>query len=221
MFSRYEDMANNRAVETGDAAYSSSSDALTEEQEEAELRLALQRMSQGDKKYALRNRYTALFTLLLRMRMACDHPWLVIQGGRKAKDSNVIQGDSAHASLGGRDGATIKNGVRVVPAIGTSEISEEQNLSGLFGQAFLEGLMSKMLQKRDDRRAKEAKQREKRQESTTLPVAQLNAALKLTMPSLKKGSSESPEMWPTVARPALSPLFLPRPSSSSPPACAE
>jgi SNF2 family DNA or RNA helicase len=98
VFSRYEDMANNRAVETGDAAYSSSSDALTEEQEEAELRLALQRMSQGDKKYALRNRYTALFTLLLRMRMACDHPWLVIQGGRKAKDSNVIQGDSAHAS---------------------------------------------------------------------------------------------------------------------------
>ena len=156
VFHKYEDIANDRV----DAASSNFPDSTSQEHE-AEVRIALQRMSYGDKKYALRNRYAALFTLLLRMRMACDHPWLVIQGGRKVNDSNVIMGDSTSASVAGREGLKIKNGVRVVPAVGSGEISEEENLSGLFGQAFLEGLMSKMLQKREDRRAKEARKSEK------------------------------------------------------------
>ena len=115
--------------------------------------------------------------------MACDHPWLVIQGGKKANDSNVIRDDtsaaaSATAAISGESSIQIKNGVRVVAAIGNSEVSEEENLSGLFGHAFLEGLMSKMLQRREARRIKEDRERRKQQqERSSLPVAQLNAAL--------------------------------------------
>ncbi len=94
--------------------------------------------------FVLKNKYAALFTLLMRMRQACDHPTLVI-GKLDSAAASRFEQDSNEVNAG------IKGTGNVVDDTEATAGESVLERTGMFGADFLDQLFQKMQNARKNR----------------------------------------------------------------------
>ncbi len=85
----------------------------------------------------LRSKYAFLFTLLMRMRQACDHPYLVMSKLDDVDDAHKITEDKVSSNSSNSSSAT-----DAIPS--TEDTDGDVDMSQLFGNDFLAALYSKL-----------------------------------------------------------------------------